>query len=138
DGRLRRLLDVRRPAGHDRGARGEEDRVRRDRERKLGDNNNGPAAERRRVGLVSADARDGARAEIVEPRARTRRGHDKRARGTGVELATHMDETTTPTVEMSLAALSEAVGRASQDLSDVRTTLDRARADIATRNTSLG
>jgi len=49
-----------------------------------------------------------------------------------------MDETTTPTVEMSLAALSEAVGRASQDLSAVRTTLDRARADIATRNTSIG
>jgi len=60
------------------------------------------------------------------------------AGGTRVEPATRMDETTTPTVEMSLAALSEAVGRASQDLSDVRTTLDRARADIATRNTSIG
>ena len=49
-----------------------------------------------------------------------------------------MDESTTPTVEMSLAALSEAVGRASQDLSAVRGTLDLARADIAARNTSLG
>ncbi|PYR44390.1 MAG: hypothetical protein DMF93_00455 [Acidobacteria bacterium] len=49
-----------------------------------------------------------------------------------------MDESTTPTVEMSLAALSEAVGRASQDLSAVRSTLDLARADIAARNTSLG
>ena len=49
-----------------------------------------------------------------------------------------MNESTTPTVEMSLAALSEAVGRASQDLSAVRSTLDLARADIAARNTSLG
>jgi cob(I)alamin adenosyltransferase len=49
-----------------------------------------------------------------------------------------MDESTTPTVEMSLAALSEAVGRASQDLSAVRSTLDLARADIAARNTSVG
>jgi len=49
-----------------------------------------------------------------------------------------MDESTTPTVEMSLAALSEAVGRASQDLSAVRSTLDLARADIASRNTSVG
>ena len=49
-----------------------------------------------------------------------------------------MDESTTPTVEMSLAALSEAVGRASQDLSAVRSTLDLGRADIAARNTSLG
>jgi len=49
-----------------------------------------------------------------------------------------MDQSTTLTVEMSLAALSEAVGRASQDLSAVRSTLDLARADIAARNTSLG
>ena len=48
-----------------------------------------------------------------------------------------MDETTIPTVEMSLAALSEAVGKASEDLRAVRTALDAARADIASRNTSL-
>jgi hypothetical protein len=48
-----------------------------------------------------------------------------------------MDENTTPTVEMSLAALSEAVGKASEDLRAVRGTLDTARADIASRNTSL-
>jgi hypothetical protein len=44
---------------------------------------------------------------------------------------------TTPTVEMSLAMLSEAVGKASDDLRAVRATLDAARADIASRNTSL-
>ena len=48
-----------------------------------------------------------------------------------------MDETKTPTVEMSLDALSEAVGKASDDLRAVRTALDVARADIASRNTSL-
>jgi hypothetical protein len=48
-----------------------------------------------------------------------------------------MAEQTTPTVEQSLAALSEAVGRASDDLTAVRSTLDLARADIATRNTSV-
>ena len=49
-----------------------------------------------------------------------------------------MDEQTTPpTVEMSLAALSEAVGKASQDLTAVRSALDVARADINTRNTSV-
>jgi alkylation response protein AidB-like acyl-CoA dehydrogenase len=48
-----------------------------------------------------------------------------------------MDETKTPTVEMSLAMLSEAVGKASDDLRAVRATLDVARADIASRNTSI-
>jgi hypothetical protein len=49
-----------------------------------------------------------------------------------------MDEKTTmPTVEMSLDALSEAVGRASDDLRAVRATINIARADIAARNSSL-
>ena len=49
-----------------------------------------------------------------------------------------MDETTTtPTVEMSLEALSDAVGKASDDLRAVRAALDGARADIASRNTSV-
>ena len=48
-----------------------------------------------------------------------------------------MDENTTPTVEMSLEALSDAVGKASDDLRAVRATLDVARADIASRNTSV-
>jgi hypothetical protein len=50
-----------------------------------------------------------------------------------------MDENTTtlPTVEMSLTALSDAVGKASEDLRAVREALDLARADIASRNTSL-
>jgi len=48
-----------------------------------------------------------------------------------------MDEQTTPTVETSLAALSEAVARASQDLTAVRAALDLARTDLAARNTSL-
>jgi ABC-type transporter Mla subunit MlaD len=48
-----------------------------------------------------------------------------------------MDTHDTPTVEQSLDALSEALGKASDDLRAVRVTLDRARADIATRNTSV-
>ena len=49
-----------------------------------------------------------------------------------------MDETTTtPTVEMSLEALSDAVGKASDDLRAVRASLNIARADIASRNTSI-
>ena len=48
-----------------------------------------------------------------------------------------MDQNTAPTVEMSLAMLSEAVGKASDDLRAVRATLDAARADIASRNTSM-
>jgi hypothetical protein len=48
-----------------------------------------------------------------------------------------MDEHSTPTVAMSLEALSEAVGKASEDLRAVRATLDVARADIASRNTSV-
>ena len=47
-----------------------------------------------------------------------------------------MDEKT-PTVEMSLEALSAALGKASDDLTSVRSALDTARADIASRNTSV-
>ena len=43
----------------------------------------------------------------------------------------------TPTVDDSLAALSEAVGKACVDLLAVKTAVDVARADIATRNTSM-
>jgi len=43
----------------------------------------------------------------------------------------------TPTVEMSLDVLSEAVGKASDDLHAVRGSIDRARADIAARNTAI-
>jgi len=57
--------------------------------------------------------------------------------GTVVEPRSRMDEHTKPTVDMSLEALSEAVGKASDDLRAVRATLDVARADIASRNTSL-
>jgi hypothetical protein len=42
-----------------------------------------------------------------------------------------------PTAEQSLAMLSDAVARAAEDLRATRQTLDAARADIASRNTSL-
>lgn len=42
-----------------------------------------------------------------------------------------------PTVEMSLEVLSQAVGKAAEDLVSVRAALDTARADIAARNTSV-
>jgi hypothetical protein len=48
-----------------------------------------------------------------------------------------MDTHELPTVEMSLEALSEAMGKASDDLRAVRATIDQARAEIASRNTSV-
>jgi hypothetical protein len=42
-----------------------------------------------------------------------------------------------PTVEMSLALLSDAVGKAAEDLRAVQASLDVARGDIAARNTSV-
>jgi ABC-type transporter Mla subunit MlaD len=56
-----------------------------------------------------------------------------------VERVPRMDETHTqePTVEMSLESLSQALGKASEDLVSVRAALDTARADIAARNTSV-
>jgi hypothetical protein len=48
-----------------------------------------------------------------------------------------MDEKAAPTVEMSLEMLSEAVGKAADDLRAVRATLDSARGDISARNTSV-
>jgi hypothetical protein len=48
-----------------------------------------------------------------------------------------MNAEATVTVETSLAALSEALAKASIDLAAVRVTLDLARANIAARNTSL-
>ena len=42
-----------------------------------------------------------------------------------------------PTVEQSLEVLSEAIGKATEDLSMVRTRLDQERFEIASRNTSV-
>jgi hypothetical protein len=41
------------------------------------------------------------------------------------------------TVEQSLEVLSEAIGKASEDLCAVRTRLDEERFEIASRNTSV-
>jgi hypothetical protein len=41
------------------------------------------------------------------------------------------------TVEMSLEMLSDAIGKASDDLRVVRASLDQARLDLASRNTSV-
>jgi len=43
----------------------------------------------------------------------------------------------TPTVDRSLAELSDVVGKACVDLLAVKSALDAARVDIASRNTSL-
>jgi hypothetical protein len=48
-----------------------------------------------------------------------------------------MTDTARETVEVSLAQLSEAVGKASEDLRLARATLDRVRADIELQNTSV-
>jgi hypothetical protein len=42
-----------------------------------------------------------------------------------------------PTVEMSLEMLSDAVGKAAEDLRAVQVSLDQARVDLASRNTSV-
>jgi hypothetical protein len=47
-----------------------------------------------------------------------------------------MSDENVPTIEMSLGMLSDAVSRAAADLLASRNALDRARADIASRNTS--
>jgi len=46
-------------------------------------------------------------------------------------------DTQTPTVEMSLDALSEACAKSADDLRAVKDVLERARVDIASRNTSV-
>jgi ABC-type transporter Mla subunit MlaD len=49
-----------------------------------------------------------------------------------------MDEQETqPTIDMSLEALTEALGKASDDLRAAVPALEQARADIASRNTSI-
>ena len=48
-----------------------------------------------------------------------------------------MDTKEIPTVEKSLEVLSEAIGKAADDLCAVRARLDLERADMATRNTSV-
>ncbi|MGE5244376.1 MAG: hypothetical protein ACM3SQ_09130 [Betaproteobacteria bacterium] len=48
-----------------------------------------------------------------------------------------MTEPTPPTVEMSLEMLSEAVGKAADDFRILRGVVDAARADIASRNTTV-
>jgi len=48
-----------------------------------------------------------------------------------------MDENKQPTVESSLEMLSEAIGKASEDLCSVRASLDEVRSEIASRNTSI-
>jgi hypothetical protein len=42
-----------------------------------------------------------------------------------------------PTVEQSLCALSDAIGKATDDLKVCRRMIDRARADITSRATSI-
>jgi len=54
-----------------------------------------------------------------------------------LDRVVRMETKDTPTVEMSLEMLSEAVGKASEDLRAVRATLDLARGDITSRNTSM-
>jgi ABC-type transporter Mla subunit MlaD len=47
------------------------------------------------------------------------------------------EQNNTPTVEMSLEALSEALDRAADDLRAAVPAIDQARAEIASRNTSV-
>ena len=56
--------------------------------------------------------------------------------GTCLDLVHDMTENT-PTVETSLEALSEALSRAADDLRAAVPTIDQARAEIGSRNTSM-
>jgi ABC-type transporter Mla subunit MlaD len=59
------------------------------------------------------------------------------APGTQLDALSRMAEKDDVTVEMSLEMLSEAVGKAAEDLRAVRVNLDQARTDIASRNSSI-
>ena len=48
------------------------------------------------------------------------------------------EQNSAPTVEMSLEALSEALDKAADDLRGAVPVIDQARAEIASRNTSIG
>lgn len=48
-----------------------------------------------------------------------------------------MDENEKPTVEISLGMLSDALGKAADDLRVARDAVERARIDISSRNTSI-
>jgi hypothetical protein len=48
-----------------------------------------------------------------------------------------MDENEKPTVEISLGMLSDALGKAADDLRVARDAVERARLDISSRNTSI-
>jgi ABC-type transporter Mla subunit MlaD len=52
-------------------------------------------------------------------------------------LRRRMADNDEPTVEMSLEMLSDAVSKAAEDLRAVQVSLDQARTDIASRNTSV-
>ena len=54
-----------------------------------------------------------------------------------VEDPSRMDEQTQPTIETSLEALTEALTKASEDLRAAVPSIEQARADIASRNTSI-
>jgi hypothetical protein len=70
--------------------------------------------------------------------SRQQKGRDRRAlAGTQLDNCARMTEKGDPTVEMSLETLSEAVGKAAEDLRAVRASLDQARTEIASRNTSV-
>jgi hypothetical protein len=67
------------------------------------------------------------------------RGFNRRDNITGTEIddVGSMANDEVPTVDSSLELLSEAVGKACVDMLAVKTAIDAARADIASRNTSL-
>jgi hypothetical protein len=48
-----------------------------------------------------------------------------------------MDEHKKPTVEISLSMLSDAIGKAAEDLRIARDAVERARLDISSRNQSI-
>ena len=48
-----------------------------------------------------------------------------------------MDDNAKPTVQISLGMLSDALGKAADDLRDARAVIERARLDINSHNTSI-
>jgi hypothetical protein len=73
----------------------------------------------------------------VKVRARHALTWDPAGTQLGPRVAMAENTSEKPTVEMSLQLLSDAVGKAADDLCAARVALDRARIDIASRNTSV-
>src|SRR5205823_2237353 len=86
---------------------------------------------------VRDEVHDAQQTENGRGRARLVHARGGRYHGMDLGLLSRMDKDERPTVEQSLCGLSEAIGKATEDLQACRMTIDQARADIASRSNSI-